>query len=394
MKKKEQSVLQAKLTKLAIQIGYAGMTIAICTVIVLIIRFCIKEYGQEKKPFGLSILNPLIKFLITGITVLVVAVPEGLPLAVTISLAYAVKKMMKDNNLVRHLDACETMGNATAICSDKTGTLTTNRMTVVQCYINGKFWAQLPSPNDVPETTRKLAYSCISINSNYASKIEPPTKQGQQPTQLGNKTECGLLGFVEHLGGSYSQIREHHPTNTYVHVYTFNSSRKSMSTCIRHPTIPGAVRLFCKGASEMVLNKCSFMMVNDKAAVFSPNDYAEVNRTVIEPMASDGLRTICVAYKDYVPADKRTQDSEEVLPPGGINWDDEEAKIVSNLTCICICGIQDPVRNEVPDAIRKCKSAGIVVRMVTGDNVNTARSIARACGGCPSNLEKFLSNPD
>lgn len=185
MKKKEQSVLQAKLTKLAIQIGYAGMTIAICTVIVLIVRFCIKEYGQEKKPFGLSILTPLIKFLITGITVLVVAVPEGLPLAVTISLAYAVKKMMKDNNLVRHLDACETMGNATAICSDKTGTLTTNRMTVVQCFINGKHWAQLPAPADVPDATRKLAHQCIAINSNYASKIEPPTKQGQQPTQLG-----------------------------------------------------------------------------------------------------------------------------------------------------------------------------------------------------------------
>jgi Ca2+ transporting ATPase len=162
-----------------------GMTIAICTVIVLIVRYCVTEYAYKKNSFGLSILNPLIKYLITGITVLVVAVPEGLPLAVTISLAYAVKKMMKDNNLVRHLDACETMGNATAICSDKTGTLTTNRMTVVQCFINNKFWPQLPSPNDVPEMTRKLAHQCISINSNYASKIEPPTKQGQQPTQLG-----------------------------------------------------------------------------------------------------------------------------------------------------------------------------------------------------------------
>ena len=114
------------------------MTIAICTVIVLIVRYCIEEYGQKKQPLSTDIFNHLIRFLITGITVLVVAVPEGLPLAVTISLAYAVKKMMKDNNLVRHLDACETMGNATAICSDKTGTLTTNRMTVVKCYVNGK----------------------------------------------------------------------------------------------------------------------------------------------------------------------------------------------------------------------------------------------------------------
>ena len=137
-KKKEQSVLQAKLTKLAIQIGYGGMLIAILTVIVLIVRYCLQEYVFGDTKLSIAIFTPLIKFLITGITVLVVAVPEGLPLAVTISLAYAVKKMMTDNNLVRHLDACETMGNATAICSDKTGTLTTNRMTVVQCYLNGK----------------------------------------------------------------------------------------------------------------------------------------------------------------------------------------------------------------------------------------------------------------
>ena len=371
--------MQAKLTKLAIQIGYGGMTIAICTVIVLIVRFCIKEYGQDKKPLTPAIFNPLIKFLITGITVLVVAVPEGLPLAVTISLAYAVKKMMKDNNLVRHLDACETMGNATAICSDKTGTLTTNRMTVVQCYINGRFYEQLPRPNEVPDTVKKMVHTAISVNSNYASKMEKATRAGELPQQLGNKTECGLLGFVEHLGGDYAAIREQHPTNTYVHVYTFNSGRKSMSTVIKHPSIPGAVRLFCKGASEMVLNKCKFMLINDEARDFTMQDYTEVNKTIIEPMASEGLRTICVAYKDFVPADKRTHKSQEILPDS-FNWDEEETLLVNGLTCIAICGIQDPVRPEVPEAIRKCKSAGIVVRMVTGDNVNTARSIARQCG--------------
>ena len=273
------------------------MTIAICTVIVLIVRYCINEYGRDKKPFNASIFNPLIKFLITGITVLVVAVPEGLPLAVTISLAYAVKKMMKDNNLVRHLDACETMGNATAICSDKTGTLTTNRMTVVQCYINGRFHETLPKAADVPENIKKLTFESISINSNYASKMEPVTKPGQLPTQLGNKTECGLLGFVEHLGGNYAQVRNANPTNQFVHIYTFNSSRKCMSTVIRHPTIPGAVRLFCKGASEMVLNKCKFMLVGNEAKDFSNAEFDEINRNVIEPMASNGLRTICVAYK-------------------------------------------------------------------------------------------------
>ena len=287
--------------------------------------------------------------------------------------------MMLDNNLVRHLDACETMGNATAICSDKTGTLTTNRMTVVQCYLNEKVYEILPRPNEVPDHIKQLINTSVSVNSNYASKMEPTTKPGQLATQLGNKTECGLLGFVEHLGGNYATIRDKYPTNEYVHVYTFNSARKSMSTVVPHPTIPGAVRLFCKGASEMVLVKCKYMMTNEGVKHFSSDDYTRTLETVINPMASNGLRTIGVAYKDYVPAGQPMGINDEVLPEQ-FNWDNEEAKINSNLTCLCICGIQDPVRPEVPEAIRKCKSAGIVVRMVTGDNVATARSIALSCG--------------
>jgi len=376
---KTKSVLQAKLTNLAINIGYGGMIIAVCTVIVLITRYCIREYAVLGKPITTEILKPLVKFLITGITVLVVAVPEGLPLAVTISLAYAVKKMMIDNNLVRHLDACETMGNATAICSDKTGTLTTNRMTVVQCYLNEKIYEKLPRHEEVPDHIKELLITSISVNSNYASKLEPITKPGQLPNQLGNKTECGLLGFVEHLGGNYEKVRDKHPTKNYVHVYTFNSGRKSMSTVVPHPTIPGGVRLFCKGASEMVLNKCKFMMCHDRVKNFTSVDYENIVNTVIEPFASNGLRTIGVAYKDYVPADLKKNENEEVLPQN-FNWDEDELKINNGLTCLCICAIQDPVRPEVPEAIKKCKSAGIVVRMVTGDNINTARSIARACG--------------
>ena len=105
-----------------------------------------------------------------------------------------------------------------------------------------------------------MIFNAISINSNYASKIEHSHKPNELPSQLGNKTECGLLGFVEHLGGDYASIRDAHPTNQFVHCYTFNSSRKSMSVAIRHPTIPGALRLFCKGASEMVLNKCKYII--------------------------------------------------------------------------------------------------------------------------------------
>jgi P-type Ca2+ transporter type 2B len=158
--KKEKSVLQAKLTKLAIQIGYAGSTIAVLTVAILIIHFCVQTFVVDGKDWK----N-------VYFTVLVVAVPEGLPLAVTLSLAYSVKKMMKDNNLVRHLDACETMGNATAICSDKTGTLTTNRMTVVQSYICEKLMKVLPKYADIPQDVAKKIVEGIATNSAYTSQL-------------------------------------------------------------------------------------------------------------------------------------------------------------------------------------------------------------------------------
>lgn len=169
--RKEKSVLQAKLTKLAIQIGYAGSAIAILTVIILILRFVFKTFVINKKQWSLYYVKYFVKFVIIGVTVLVVAVPEGLPLAVTLALAYSVKKMMKDNNLVRHLDACETMGNATAICSDKTGTLTTNRMTVVQSFIAGVHYKDQPRFEQLPQNMAQILVDAISLNSAYTTRL-------------------------------------------------------------------------------------------------------------------------------------------------------------------------------------------------------------------------------
>ena len=157
---------------MAIQIGYAGTGIAALTVLILVARFCVTTFLIEGKSWNFNYLNNFVQFFIVGITVIVVAVPEGLPLAVTMSLAYAVRKMTKDNNLVRHLDACETMGNATTICSDKTGTLTTNRMTVVQSYIcDTRFVNEVPYYESLPEVPAKLLVDAISINSSYTSYI-------------------------------------------------------------------------------------------------------------------------------------------------------------------------------------------------------------------------------
>uniref|UniRef100_A0A2K5QSH3 Calcium-transporting ATPase n=1 Tax=Cebus imitator TaxID=2715852 RepID=A0A2K5QSH3_CEBIM len=366
--KKEKSVLQGKLTRLAVQIGKAGLIMSALTVFILILYFVIDNFVINRRPW-LPECTPIyiqyfVKFFIIGVTVLVVAVPEGLPLAVTISLAYSVKKMMKDNNLVRHLDACETMGNATAICSDKTGTLTMNRMTVVQAYIGGIHYRQIPSPDVFLPKILDLIVNGISINSAYTSKILPPEKEGGLPRQVGNKTECALLGFVTDLKQDYQAVRNEVPEEKLYKVYTFNSVRKSMSTVIRNPN--GGFRMYSKGASEIILRKCNRILDRKGEAVpFKNKDRDDMIRTVIEPMASDGLRTICIAYRDFDDAEP--------------SWDNEN-EILTELTCIAVVGIEDPVRPEVPDAIAKCKQAGITVRMVTGDNINTARAIATKCG--------------
>ncbi|XP_032554594.1 plasma membrane calcium-transporting ATPase 2 isoform X10 [Chiroxiphia lanceolata] len=369
MHKKEKSVLQGKLTKLAVQIGKAGLVMSAITVIILVLYFAIDTFVVNKKQW-LPECTPVyvqyfVKFFIIGVTVLVVAVPEGLPLAVTISLAYSVKKMMRDNNLVRHLDACETMGNATAICSDKTGTLTTNRMTVVQAYVGDVHYKEIPDPDSIPTKTMELLVNAIAINSAYTTKILPPEKEGGLPRQVGNKTECGLLGFVLDLKQDYEPVRSLIPEEKLYKVYTFNSVRKSMSTVIKMPD--GSFRMYSKGASEIVLKKCSRILnAAGEPRVFRPRDRDEMVKKVIEPMACDGLRTICVAFRDF---------SSSPEP----DWDNEN-DILSDLTCICVVGIEDPVRPEVPEAIRKCQRAGITVRMVTGDNINTARAIAIKCG--------------
>uniref|UniRef100_A0A8K9X1H0 Calcium-transporting ATPase n=1 Tax=Oncorhynchus mykiss TaxID=8022 RepID=A0A8K9X1H0_ONCMY len=367
--KKEKSVLQGKLTKLAVQIGKAGLVMSAITVIILVLYFAVDNFVLQKRPW-LTECTPIyvqyfVKFFIIGVTVLVVAVPEGLPLAVTISLAYSVKKMMKDNNLVRHLDACETMGNATAICSDKTGTLTTNRMTAVACYVGDVHYKEIPDPGALTAKSLDILVNAISLNSAYTTKILPATKEGGLPMQVGNKTECGLLGLVLDLKRDYQPIRNQIPEEKLYKVYTFNSARKSMSTVIK--LSDGSFRMYSKGASEIVLKKCTKILNQEgEPRVFRPRDKDEMVKKVIEPMACDGLRTICVAYRDF-PADP------EPL------WDNEN-DILNELTAVCVVGIEDPVRPEVPDAIIRCQRAGITVRMVTGDNINTARAIAIKCG--------------
>ncbi|XP_029140098.1 plasma membrane calcium-transporting ATPase 1-like, partial [Protobothrops mucrosquamatus] len=370
--KKEKSVLQGKLTRLAVQIGKAGLAMSVITVTVLIASFFIRTFVVEKRIWTVECtpvyVQYIVKFFIIGVTILVVAVPEGLPLAVTISLAYSVKQMMRDNNLVRHLDACETMGNATAICSDKTGTLTMNRMTVVQIFIGGKHYKIVPDPTLIHPTLLAYLLKGVSVNCAYTSKILKPEVEGGLPRQIGNKTECALLGLLIELNLNYEAMRTKIPEEMLYKVYTFNSDRKSMSTVLKNAA--GGYQLFSKGASEILLQKCT-KILNSAAErePFSRKDRENVIKNVIAPMASEGLRTICIAFRDF-PGGPDSNEPE---------WDEEDT-VIKDLTCVAVVGIEDPVRPEVPDAIRKCQNAGIVVRMVTGDNINTARAIAAKCG--------------
>ena len=185
------------------------------------------------------------------------------------------------------------------------------------------------------------------------------------------------MGFVLDLGEDYRAIRKRHPDTSFTKVFTFNSARKSMSTIIPLEET-GGYRIFTKGASEIIMSKCAFYL-GDGAQIekFSKMARERMVRDVIEPMARDGLRTIAIAYRDFVPGKAEiNQVHFEKEPP---IWDDED-KIVDNLTLVCLVGIEDPVRSEVPEAIRQCQKAGITVRMVTGDNINTARAIATKCG--------------
>lgn len=168
------------------------------------------------------------------------------------------------------------------------------------------------------------------------------------------------------MGQQYQTIRDEYPDDQFEKVFTFNSERKSMSTIIKGKDKDAGYLVFSKGASEIILKRCTKILDKDgKPKDFSDSDREKVMKEVIEAMAADGLRTICLAYKEYKSAAGK--------------WDNEK-EVTTGLTCIAIVGIQDPVRPEVPEAVKKCHTAGITVTMVTGDNVNTARAIAKNCG--------------
>ncbi|RHY14175.1 hypothetical protein DYB36_001682 [Aphanomyces astaci] len=359
------SPLQGKLDNLTVMIGSLGMYTALFVFLAMVVRFSVVKFWIQGDAWSNEYLKDYLNHFILGVTVLVVAIPEGLPLAVTIALAFSVKKMLKDNNLVRHLDACETMGSATTICSDKTGTLTTNRMTVMESFVGKSAFTSAASLRlQASADTKDILTKSICLNS--TAEILPPKQVGGQPEHTGNKTECALLQFAADLGVQYADVRKE---NALVRMITFSSAKKRMSVVV--PLSETKVRVFTKGASEIVLGLCTSQLnLDGTTSSFSTAEKNKVNASVIEKYASQAYRTLSLAYRDVDATVDEIKDASQ--------WSDDD--IEQDLTCICIVGIEDPVRDEVPDAIRQCNRAGIVVRMVTGDNIATAKSIALKCG--------------
>ena len=357
----DETPLQVKLNGVATIIGKVGLFFAIVTFAVLVQGLMSRKWqdGTYLRWSGDEALE-MLEFFAVAVTIVVVAVPEGLPLAVTLSLAFAMKKMMNDKALVRHLAACETMGSSTCICSDKTGTLTTNHMAVVKSCIcmNVK---EVREPLDADCLRSELPVSAVkillqSIFNNTGGEVVV-NKSGESEI-LGTPTDTALLEFGLSLGGNFHAERQ---ASKLIKVEPFNSVKKRMGVVLAFPE--GGLRAHCKGASEIILAACD-KVINANGEIV-PLDEATINylNDTINQFANEALRTLCLAYMEL----ENGFSVENPIP-------------VSGYTCIGVVGIKDPVRPGVKESVAVCRSAGITVRMVTGDNINTAKAIARECG--------------
>ncbi|KEH20815.1 membrane calcium-translocating P-type ATPase [Medicago truncatula] len=358
----DETPLQVKLNGVATIIGKIGLFFAIVTFLVLTVRFLVeKALHGEFGNWSSNDATKLLDFFAIAVTIIVVAVPEGLPLAVTLSLAFAMKKLMNDMALVRHLSACETMGSASCICTDKTGTLTTNHMVVNKIWICENT-TQLKGDESADELKTNISEGVLSILlqaifQNTSAEVVKD-KNGKN-TILGSPTESALLEFGLLLGSEFD-ARNHSKAYKILKLEPFNSVRKKMSVLVGLPN--GRVQAFCKGASEIILEMCDKMIDCNGEVVDLPADRANIVSDVINSFASEALRTLCLAVRDI----NETQ-GETNIPDSGY-------------TLIALVGIKDPVRPGVKEAVQTCIAAGITVRMVTGDNINTAKAIAKECG--------------
>lgn len=287
-----------------------------------------------------SLLSYTLQTIMIAVTLIVVAVPEGLPMAVTLSLAYSMRRMLKTNNLVRKLHACETMGATTVICTDKTGTLTENKMTVKKALFFSKEGNTAIFSSSAEDTA---IIESIAVNS---------TAMLNHDSVIGNPTEGALLLYLKDHNVNYQEYKDN--TQRLAEL-PFTTERKYMATAVYSKTLDKKM-LYVKGAPEIVLSMCK--SIDGKA---SEDEVV----SLLCNFQSQGMRTLGFAYQEI-------SDEADIISKDGIKAD--------NLIFSGIAAISDPVRAEVPDALLECSNAGIKVKIVTGDTPATAKEIARICG--------------
>ncbi len=358
-----ETPLQIQLKRLAGVISKVGYVVAAVTFVLL----SLKLFLQDASFSTMDIISTLLNSFMIAVTLIVVSVPEGLPMSVTLSLALSMNRMLKTNNLVRKMHACETMGATTVICTDKTGTLTQNKMQVHET----NFFA-LDAQALAENAASIIVKEGIAVNS--TANLD---KENGEVKTIGNPTEAALLLWLDKQGADYLQLREGAKVLSQL---TFSTERKYMATVVSSPLL-GKKVLYVKGAPEIVLAHCNnIMTMNGTSTVTKHREAIEAKLLEYQ---SKAMRTLGFAYQII-------DDESNVAPykDGRLHETD--------LTFVGFVAISDPVRSDVPEAVARCLQAGVDVKIVTGDTPGTAREIGRQIGICDkdTSADAVITGPE
>ncbi|XP_042513498.1 putative calcium-transporting ATPase 13, plasma membrane-type [Macadamia integrifolia] len=364
----EQTPLQARLNKLTSYIGKVGLAVAFVVLVVMLVRYFTgntqdekgnREFNGRRTKFD-DVMNAVVGIVSAAVTIVVVAIPEGLPLAVTLTLAYSMKKMMADHALVRKLSACETMGSVTTICTDKTGTLTLNQMKVTEFWVGEEALVTDGAFKVIEPSVLQLLQEGVCLNT---TGDVCRSNSGTVPEFSGSPTEKAILSWaVLDLGTDVDEVKQ---SCTVLHVEAFNSEKKRSGVLIRKKG-EKAICVHWKGAAEILLALCSSYFDRTETAKPMTEGERMKHEQIIKGMAAKSLRCIAFAYKPISEVEESRNATQKL----------EEDELI----LLGLVGLKDPCRPGVSKAVEACREAGVNIKMITGDNVFTARAIAIECG--------------